>query len=152
MSSINVVAISGNLTRDPELKATAGGSSVLRFSVAVNERRKDPRTGEWGDYPNFVDCAVFGNRADALSRLLAKGSKVSVQGKLSYSAWERDGQKRSKLEVTAHEVELMSQRRDQRQEAPAPYQAPAAPYQAPQQATAVQAPATADLYAADIPF
>ena len=149
MSSINVVAISGNLTRDPELKATAGGSSVLRFSVAVNERRKDPRTGEWGDYPNFVDCAVFGNRAEALSRLLSKGSKVSVQGRLSYSAWERDGQKRSKLEVTAHEVELMSQRRDQQ---PAPYQAPAAPYQAPQQATAVQAPATADLYAADIPF
>ena len=143
MSSINVVAISGNLTRDPELKATAGGSSILRFSVAVNERRKDPRTGEWGDYPNFVDCAVFGNRAEALSRLLAKGSKVSVQGKLSYSSWERDGQKRSKLEVTAHEVELMSQRRDQRQEAAC---------QAPQQATAVQAPATADLYAADIPF
>ena len=103
--SINRVNISGNLTRDPELRATGSGMQILRFGVAVNDRARNQQTGEWEDRPNFVDCVVFGNRADALSRLLSKGSKVAIEGKLRYSSWEtQDGQRRSKLEVVVDEV------------------------------------------------
>ena len=69
--SINRVNISGNLTRDPELRATGSGMQILRFGVAVNDRARNQQTGEWEDRPNFVDCVVFGNRADALSRQAA---------------------------------------------------------------------------------
>lgn len=105
--SINKVLISGNLTRDPEIKSTAGGMSIMTFGVAVNDRRKNSRTGEWEDYPNFVDCTMFGTRADSLSRILRKGMKVAIEGRLHYSQWEKDGQKRSKLDVNVDEIELM---------------------------------------------
>lgn len=108
--SINRVNITGNLTRDPELRATAGGTQVLSFGVAVNDRRRNAQTGEWEDYPNFVDCTMFGTRAEAVSRFLAKGNKVAIEGKLRYSSWERDGQRRSKLEVIVDEIEFMSSR------------------------------------------
>ena len=62
--SINRVNITGNLTRDPELRATQSGSQVLSFGVAVNDRRRNPQTGEWEDYPNYVDCTMFGTRAE----------------------------------------------------------------------------------------
>ena len=106
--SINRVNISGNLTRDPELRNTAGGTAILSLGVAVNDRRKNPQTGEWEDYTNFVDCVMFGSRAEAVSRFLGKGSKVAIEGKLRYSSWERDGQRRSKLEVIVDEIEFMS--------------------------------------------
>jgi single-strand DNA-binding protein len=108
--SINRVVISGNLTRDPELRATGSGMSVLKMGVAVNDRRKNQQTGEWEDYPNFVDVTVFGARGEALSRFLSKGAKVAIEGKLRWSQWETDGQKRSKLEVVADEVEFLSSR------------------------------------------
>ena len=72
--SINRVIISGNLTRDPEIRKTAGGMPVLGFGVAVNDRRRNQQTGEWEDYPNFIDCTMFGTRAEAVSRFLSKGS------------------------------------------------------------------------------
>ena len=106
--SINRVIVSGNLTRDPELRRTQGGMSILSFCMAVNDRRKNPQSGEWEDYANFVDCTMFGNRAEAVSNLISKGSKVAVEGKLRWSQWERDGQKRSKLEVVVDEIEFMS--------------------------------------------
>lgn len=106
--SINRVTISGNLTRDAELRQTQGGTSVLSILVAVNDRRRNPQSGEWEDHANFVDCVLFGRRADALAPKLRKGSKVAIEGKLRYSSWERDGQRRSKLEVMVDEVELMS--------------------------------------------
>ena len=84
--SINRVNISGNLTHDPELRATAGGTQILTFGVAVNDRRKNPQTGEWEDVPNFVDCIVFGSRAEAVSRFISKGAKVAIEGKLRFSA------------------------------------------------------------------
>ena len=111
--SVNQAAISGNLTRDPELRATSGGTQVLSLSVAVNERRKDRDTGEWGDYPSYVDVTVFGNRAEALSRFLAKGMKVAVSGRLHQERWQADdGTKRSRLGIVASEVDVM-QRREQ---------------------------------------
>lgn len=109
--SINKVVLSGNLTRDPELRATSAGTSVLAVPLAVNDRYRDPKTGEWGDRANYVDCEVWGKRADALARILAKGSKVCVEGRLRWHSWEsNDGSKRSKLTVTVDEVELMSQK------------------------------------------
>ena len=108
--SINRVIISGNLTRDPELRSTAGGMSILGFGVAVNDRRRNAQTGEWEDYPNYIDCTMFGARAESLSRILTKGLKVSIEGKLRWSQWEKDGQKRSKIEVIVDELEFMSSR------------------------------------------
>lgn len=106
--SINRVAVSGHLTRDPELRATVGGTQVLSFGIAVNDRRKHPKSGEWEDYPNFVDCTMFGTRAEKIQRYLSKGCKVAIEGKLRYSSWERDGQRRSKLEVIVEEIEFLT--------------------------------------------
>ena len=109
--SINRVTISGNLTRDPELRSTSSGMAVLKLGVAVNDRRKNQSSGEWEDVPNFVDVTIFGARAEALSRFLSKGQKVAIDGKLRWSQWEtQQGDKRSKLEVIADEVEFMSTR------------------------------------------
>ena len=108
--SINRVTISGNLTRDPELRTTQGGMAVMGFGVAVNDRRKNQQTGEWEDYPNFIDCTMFGTRAEKLAGMLTKGTKVCILGKLRYMSWEKDGQKRSKIEVIVDDIELMSRR------------------------------------------
>ena len=105
---INKVMITGNLTRDPELREMPSGMAVLRFCVAVNDRRKNQQTGEWEDYANFVDCTMFGNRATSVSKFINKGSKVAIEGKLNYSTWEKDGVKRSKLSVNVNEIEFMS--------------------------------------------
>ena len=75
--SINRVNISGNLTRDSELRATQGGTQILNFGVAVNDRRRNQQ-GEWEDYPNYIDCVMFGSRATALNRYLVKGTKVAI--------------------------------------------------------------------------
>ena len=134
--SINRVVVSGNLTRDPELRATPGGTQVLGFGVAVNDRRRNQQTGEWEDYPNFIDCTMFGNRAEALSRILRKGMKVAIEGKLRYSSWEdkNGGGRRSKVEIIPDEVVLMSQNtngQQAQQYAPQGYQQQCAPQQAP---------------------
>ena len=142
--SINRVAISGNLTRDPELRQTAGGMAILGFGVAVNDRRKNQQTGEWEDYPNFIDCTMFGARAQSVSRFLSKGSKVAIEGKLRWSQWERDGQKRSKVEVIVDEIEFMSQRQ-QGQLGSEPVYAAAAPAQAAQPMHTAPVPAQAQL-------
>lgn len=150
--SINRVNISGNLTRDPELRATGSGTQILSFGVAVNDRRRNPQTGEWEDVPNFVDCVVFGARAEALARLLSKGAKVAVEGKLRYSSWEaKDGGRRSKLEVVVDEVEFLSARGQQPGGAQGGYQQPGPAYAAPAPSP-VQAPPSADVYDEDIPF
>lgn len=113
--SINRVNISGNLTRDPELRTTQGGMQILSIGLAVNDRRKNAQ-GEWEDVPNYVDCVMFGSRAESVSRYLSKGMKVAIEGKLRYSSWEtKDGQRRSKLEVAVDDIEFMS-----KQEKPKP--------------------------------
>lgn len=107
---INQVAIAGNLTRDAQKRTAKSGVTMLTFTVAVNDRRKNQATGEWEDVPNFIDCVMFGNRADALEKYLTKGLKVAAQGKLRYSTWEQDGAKRSKIDVVVDELEFMSAR------------------------------------------
>lgn len=107
--SINRVIVSGNLTREPEVRTTASGNPVMGFGIAVNDRRKNSQTGEWEDYPNFIDCTMFGARAQSVSRFLSKGSKVAIEGKLRWSQWEtNEGQKRSKIEIIVDEIEFMS--------------------------------------------
>ena len=109
--SINRVCISGNLTRDPELRQSAGGMSILKMGIAVNDRRKNPSSGEWEDVPNFFDVTMFGTRAESVSRFLSKGSKIAVEGKLRWSQWENpEGDKRSKVEIIADDIEFMSAR------------------------------------------
>lgn len=135
--SINRVLVSGYLTRDPELRTTAAGNPVMGFAIAVNDRRKNSQTGEWEDYPNFIDCTMFGTRAQSVSRFLSKGSKVALEGKFRWSQWEtNEGQKRSKLEIIVNDIEFMSSRNDAPASAPAP----------------VPAPVTGVIYDDDIPF
>lgn len=150
--SINRVVISGNLTRDAELRQTQSGSSILGFGVAVNDRRKNPQTGEWEDYPNFIDCTMFGPRAEKLAQYLTKGLKVAIEGKLRYSSWERDGQKRSKLEVIVDTLEFMSSKQGEQQ----PSVSPQVAYAAQQAQAAYKVPqfqeVTQGVYDEDIPF
>lgn len=122
--SINRVIVSGNLTRDPELRQTTSGMPVMGFGIAVNDRRKNPQTGEWEDYPNFIDCTLFGARAESVVRFLTKGSKVAIEGKLRWSQWERDGQKRSKIEIIVDEIEFMSMRNEETEQTYAPVEQP----------------------------
>lgn len=143
--SINSVNISGNLTRDPELRVTGGGTQILSFGVAVNERRRNSQSGEWEDHPNFVDCVVFGSRAEALSRFLSKGSKVAISGRLSYSSWEaKDGSKRSKLEVIVDNIDFMSRSDGKGSQTPKPAQ--------PSRQASPQPQSQPDVYDDDIPF
>lgn len=135
--SVNQVAVTGNLTRNPELRATQGGTAVLSFGIAVNDRRKNQQTGQREDVPNFFECITFGNRATALSDILTKGMKVAVAGKLHYSSWEKDGKKHSKVDIIANDVEIMQNRKPQE-----PHQTQAF----------TQQPPTMDVYTDDIPF
>lgn len=157
--SINRVNISGGLTRDIELRSTQGGKAIATFGVAVNDRRKNPQTGEWEDCPNYVDCVMFGARAERIGQYIGKGSKVAIEGKLRWSQWERDGQKRSKLEVVVDEIEFLSRQSDSKgQSQPQnqqtnnyPNQYQNGSYSAPQQPQTVYQ--QQDVYASsDIPF
>lgn len=145
--SINSVTISGNIGHDPELRHTASGSAVLGFSVAVNERVKDRETGEWSDKANWVDCVMFGNRAQSLAPYLCKGTKVAIEGKLRWSQWQaQDGSKRSKVEIVVDEIEFMSAR-DQ-----APQQQAPAPAYSQQRMAGMPQPKAPNLYDEDLPF
>ena len=106
MSSINQVAISGHLGRDAELQTTQSGFSYCTFSVAVTDPKKND-DGSWGEYVNWVNVTIWGNRAEALAPILAKGTKVAVSGKLHYRSWETEDGKRSMLDVTANEIVLL---------------------------------------------
>lgn len=98
----------GNLTKDAEAERTNGGLDLVKFSIAVNERRKNAQTGEWEDYPNYFDCTMFGKRAVSLERYLTKGTRVAIDGKLRQQRWEKDGQKRSKVGIIVDDIDFMS--------------------------------------------
>lgn len=139
-TDINIVSISGNITRDSELKHTTSGTPVLSFGVAVNESRKNQQTGEWEDRPNFIDCTMWGARAEKLQQYLTKGRRVALNGRLHFRSWEaQDGSKRSKLEVVADNLVFMSTPNQQ-------------PQQAQQQRPQQQQGADGDFYDSDIPF
>lgn len=104
--AINRVTIMGNLTRDAELRKKGDATSVLTFGLAINEKKKDSETGEYVDAPVFVDCALFGARAEALAPYLTKGKKVSVDGRLRYHSWMKNDEKRHALSVLVTDIEF----------------------------------------------
>lgn len=101
--SINTVVISGNLTRDPEFRSLPNGTPVCELGVAVNERIKD-ETGNWTDRPNYFDVTVWGGMGEWAARSLTKGAGVTVEGRLRYESWEKEGQKRSKVKIVANSL------------------------------------------------
>lgn len=110
-SNINVVVITGNLTRDPELRSTPGGTSVCKLRVAVNSRRKDGQTGNWVDKPNYFDVTVWGAQGENCANYLSKGRPVAVEGRLDWREWEdKDGNKRQSVEIIANSVQFLGSR------------------------------------------
>jgi single-strand DNA-binding protein len=111
-TNINIVAITGNLTRDPELRSTPSGTSVCKLRVAVNSRRKDGQTGEWIDKPNYFDVTVWGAQGENCANYLSKGRPVAVEGRLDWREWEaQDGSgKRQAIEIIANSVQFLGSR------------------------------------------
>ena len=110
-SNVNVVVITGNLTKDPELRSTGGGTSVCEMRVAVNSRRKNGQTGQWEDKPNFFDVVVFGAQADNCAQYLSRGRPLAVEGRLDWREWEaKDGSKRQAVQIVANSVQFLGSR------------------------------------------
>ncbi|MBI3582904.1 MAG: single-stranded DNA-binding protein [Nitrospinae bacterium] len=106
MASLNKVFLMGNLTRDPELRYTPNGSAVASFGLAVNRKYKQGDAVK--DETCFVDITVWGKQAENCAEYLSKGRGVLIEGRLSYRSWETDeGQKRSKLDVVANNVQFL---------------------------------------------
>ncbi|MEA2370242.1 MAG: single-strand DNA-binding protein [Solirubrobacteraceae bacterium] len=109
--NLNVVAITGNLTRDPELRSLPSGSSVCSLRVAVNTQRKNG-AGEWEEKPNFFDVTVWGAQGEACARFLSKGRPVAIQGRLEWREWGEEGQKRQSVDIIADSVQFLGGRDD----------------------------------------
>jgi len=106
-ANMNRVFLMGNLTRDPELRYTPGGTPVASFGLAVNHRFKD-RNGNWKDEATFVDIETWGRQAETCSQYLSKGRAALIEGRLRLAQWEsKQGEKRSKLKVVAERVQFI---------------------------------------------
>jgi single-strand DNA-binding protein len=105
MADLNHVVLIGRLTRDAELKYTANGQAVCKFSIAVNRRRKNG--DQWEDEANFFDIVVWGRQGESLNQYLIKGKMVGVDGELRQDRWQQDGQNRSKVEIVATYLQLL---------------------------------------------
>jgi single-strand DNA-binding protein len=105
MADINHVVLVGRLTRDAELKYTANGQAVCKFSIAVNRRKKSGE--QWVDEANFFDVVVWGRQGESLNQYLVKGKLIGVDGELRQDRWEQDGQNRSKIEIVANNLQLL---------------------------------------------
>ena len=110
-SNINSVVVTGNLTRDPELRSLNSGTSVCKLRIAVNTRRKG-QDGNWEDKPNYFDVTVWGAQGENCATYLAKGRPVAVQGRLEWREWEaQDGSgKRQSVEIIADTVQFLGSR------------------------------------------
>ncbi len=104
--SFNQVILMGNLTRDPELRATPNGQSVCSFSLALNRSYK-AADGNWQGVTDYVDIVAWGPLGERVSQYLSKGRPCLVNGRLQSSSWEKDGQKRTKVEVNASDVTFL---------------------------------------------
>ncbi len=108
-SNINSVVVTGNLTRDPELRHLNSGTAVCKLRVAVNTRRKEGT--EWVDKPNYFDVTVWGAQGENCSTYLSKGRPVAVQGRLEWREWEaKEGGKRQSVEIIAESVQFLGSR------------------------------------------
>ena len=111
MANINRVVLVGNLTKDPELRHTSGGTAVCKLRIAVNTRQKDGATGEWTDKPNYFDVTVWGNQGESCAQYLAKGRPVAIDGRLDWREWDaQDGTKRQAVEIIADSVKFLGSR------------------------------------------
>jgi single-strand DNA-binding protein len=112
-TNINRVVMTGNLTRDPELRTTGGGMAICKLRIACNTRRKNNATGEWEDKPNFFDVTVWGAQGENCSRFLSKGRPVAIDGRLEWREYEtQDGQKRQSIDIIADSVQFLGGRDD----------------------------------------
>ncbi|MGL4523968.1 MAG: single-stranded DNA-binding protein [Spirochaetia bacterium] len=151
MADLNTVAVAGRLTRDSELKYTAGGLAILRFSIAVNSRKRDA-AGEWSDEANYFDITLFGKQGEALQSYLLKGRPVAVNGELRQDRWESEGQTRSRVYILANNIMLLGQGTSNGGEG-APMRSSAPNHTQPAKNSApVEAGAPADDFEDDIPF
>ena len=125
-ASVNRVVVVGNLTRDPELRHTPGGTPVCSLRIAVNTRRKDA-SGQWADKANYFSVSVFGQQAENCAQYLAKGRPVAIDGRLEWREWEQDGNKREAVEIVADSVQFLGSRGDGEGGGYIPADAPATP-------------------------
>ncbi len=110
--NINRVVLVGNLTADPELRHTGGGTPVCGLRIAVNGRKRD-ESGNWADKPNYFTVNVFGNQAENCAQYLAKGRPVAIDGRLDWREWQaQDGSKRQTVEIVADTVQFLGGRGD----------------------------------------
>ena len=110
-TNINRVVLTGNLTRDPELRSTASGMSVCSLRIASNTRRKSGN--EWVDKPNYFNVTVWGTQGENCARFLSKGRPVALDGRLEWREWEaQDGNKRQSVEIVADAVQFLGGRED----------------------------------------
>ena len=107
--SFNQVTLMGNLTRDPELRATTSGQSVCNFSLALNRSYKGS-DGEWQEATDYIDVIAWGPLGERVAQYVTKGRPVLVSGRLQNRTWEQDGQKRNKVEVVAQDVTFLGGR------------------------------------------
>lgn len=111
-ADLNRVTLVGRLTRDPELRHTAGGQAICSMRLAVTSRGRD-EGGNWTDKSNFFDVTVFGRQAETSTNYLAKGRRIGVDGRLSWREWEaQDGGKRQSVEVIANDIFFLDSRGD----------------------------------------
>jgi single-strand DNA-binding protein len=112
-TNINRVVMTGNLTKDPELRSLPSGTSVCELRLACNTRRKDSATGEWTDKPNFFNVKVWGAQGENAARYLSKGRPVAIDGRLEWREWEaQDGTKRQAIDIIADSVQFLGSRED----------------------------------------
>jgi len=108
-SNVNVVVVTGNLTRDPELRHTGGGTAVCELRIAVNSRRKEGN--DWVDKPNYFDVTVWGGQGENCATYLSKGRPVAIEGRLDWREWEaKDGSKRQAVQIIANTVQFLGSR------------------------------------------
>ena len=109
-TNINRVVMTGNLTRDPELRNLPSGTSVCSLRLACNTRRKD-ETGNWVDKPNYFDVTVWGAQGENCAQYLAKGRPVAIDGRLEWREWQdKDGNKRQSIDIIADSVQVLGSR------------------------------------------
>lgn len=111
--NINRVVLTGNLTRDPELRSTGNGLSICKLRVACNTRRKNGATGDWEEKPNYFNVTIFGRQAESCGQYLRKGRPIAIDGRLEWSEYDdKDGQKRQSIDIIADSVQFLGGRDD----------------------------------------
>jgi single-strand DNA-binding protein len=111
--NINRVVLTGNLTRDPELRSNPStGLAICKLGIAVNGRRKNNESGNWEEKANFFRVTVFGRQAESCGQYLKKGRAVAIDGRLEWSQYEREGQTRESIDIIADSVQFLGGRDD----------------------------------------